>query len=164
MCRFLRSGTSGWSSKWGYRGFNIVLSQIRPSFCSLRNYSLPIYGLVFNLNFVKSSDLSALNNARSEKFNNFLFTLSYSTRTDPSFSEITWPGSDLHLCLLTQHHWIQLMHAWPCIDHKHWEIHQWSTLVLVPNRHLQSRPLTNPPVPLALIWMSLRGMTEIRIL
>ena len=41
-------------------------------------------GLVLNLNFVQSADLSVLNNADSKKCNNFMFTLHNSTRTEPT--------------------------------------------------------------------------------
>ena len=62
-----------------------------------------VNGLVFNLNFVQSAALSALNNVGSKKCNKFMFTLTDSTRTDPVFYVITWPGPDLQFFYSTQH-------------------------------------------------------------
>ena len=51
------------------------------------------FGLVFNLNFVQSADLYALNNDSFEKFNKFLRILPGSTRTSPAllFMELPYP-------------------------------------------------------------------------
>ena len=133
MCRFLRSGTSGRLGKRGYRSLRACWVKSGLRFVLWRIIHCLWAG--FNLNFVQTSELSALNNARSENFNNFLFTLSYSTRTDPT--QIVWnyptrirlaslppdtaPLNTANACMAP---------AWPCIDHTHWEIHRWSTLVL----------------------------------
>ena len=59
------------------------------------------YGLVFNLNFVQSADLCALNNDSFEKFSNFLRKLPGSTLTGPAlfFMELL----DLDFRFPTQH-------------------------------------------------------------
>ena len=78
----------------------------------LSKSGISVYGLVLNLNFAQPADLSALNNGRSKKFNNFPFTLTDSSRTDPILSEITRPGSDLHLCFPTQYYQLANHISW----------------------------------------------------
>ena len=56
--------------------------------------SFTVYGLVLNLHFALSADLSALNNTSIKKFSIFLFTLPDSTRTDLTlfFLKLPEPG------------------------------------------------------------------------
>ena len=55
----------------------------------------------FNLSLVQSADLCASDNARSKKFNNFLFTLPDFARTDLTLSVTTDPD---RTCLFASRH------------------------------------------------------------
>ena len=64
---------------------------------------LSVNELVFNLNFVQSAALSALNNVGSKKCNNFMFTLPDSTRTDPTRFFMQLPDPDPTCNFSTRH-------------------------------------------------------------
>ena len=93
-----------------YRHFRACCPNL--AFISFSEQWLNVYGLDLNLNFAQPADLSALNNGCSKKFNNFPFTLTDSSRTDPILSEITRPGSDLHLCFPTQYYQLANHISW----------------------------------------------------
>ena len=61
------------------------------------------YGLVFNLNFVQSADLYALNNDSFEKFNNLLSILPGSTRSGPALFFIELPNPEPTWIVAFQH-------------------------------------------------------------
>ena len=96
------------SHKWLLQGCQGLLNP-NLAFISLFEQSVTIYGLVFNFSFVLTAAISALNNVCVKKFIIFLFTLPDFTWTDPNlfFSENTRLRSVLHLCLPTQHQWIE---------------------------------------------------------
>ena len=58
-----------------------------------------VFGLVFNLNFIQSDDLSGLNNAGSKKSNNFCSHCPILPEPTQFFSKITRPGSNRHFFL-----------------------------------------------------------------
>ena len=64
------------------------------AFILFTEQSFIVYGLVLNLHFVLSADLSALNNAGIKKFSIFLFALPDSTRTNLTlfFLKLPKPG------------------------------------------------------------------------
>ena len=68
-----------------------------------------VYGLVFNLNVIQSTDLSALDNAgsSSKKFNVVLFTLSDFTRTDPTQFYLKLPDPDPTCIFASRHNTIR---------------------------------------------------------
>ena len=68
-----------------------------------------VYGLVFNLNVVQSTDLSALDNAgsSSKKFNAVLFTLPDFTRTVPTQFYLKLPDPDPTCIFASRHNTIR---------------------------------------------------------
>ena len=87
---------------------------------------LSVNGLVFNLNFVQSAALSALNNVGIKKCNNFMFTLPDSTRTDPTRFFMQLPDPDPTCNFSTRHNTNKIItlscmwHTWVMKINRSW--------------------------------------------
>ena len=75
------------------------------AFTLLSEQWFTVYGLVFDLNFVQSSDLSAFIYVAIMIFNIIFVCITrfYPNQPDPICSENTCPGTDLRFSCPTQH-------------------------------------------------------------